>query len=118
MRQMKRIYEERIVQQRSTLKIQGALRAALRVRKMDCNICLIQFSIRVLIARAQFMKAHRLASFLQGSLLGSQERLKSSNPIKLEARRICQAAQRAMKEPHMQLGVRTLKALLTLQRSK
>ena len=64
------------------------------------------------------MKARRLASLLQGTLLGSRERVKSSKPVKLAARRIRQATQRAMKEPHMQLGIRTSRALLTLQRSK
>jgi hypothetical protein len=57
MRQMERIY----VQQQSTMKIQGVLRAALRVRKMDFNICLIQCFIRVLNTRVQFKEARRLA---------------------------------------------------------
>jgi len=114
---MKRI-EEWNFQQQSVLKIQEVFRAALRARKMDGNIRLLQCSFRMLIAKVQFMKARRLASLLQGTLLGSRERVKSSKPVKLAARRIRQATQRAMKEPHMQLGIRTSRALLTLQRSK
>jgi abnormal spindle-like microcephaly-associated protein len=116
-RRMKRI-EEWNFQQQSVLKIQEVFRAALRARKMDGNIRLLQCSFRMLIAKVQFMKARRLASLLQGTLLGSRERVKSSKPVKLAARRIRQATQRAMKEPHMQLGIRTSRALLTLQRSK
>lgn len=114
----KRAYEERSVQQQSVLKIQGVFRAVLRLRRMDCNIRLIQCSVRMQIARVQYRNVCRLALFLQSSLLGSRERLKSSKPVKLAARRIREATHRAMKEPHMQLGIRTTRALLTLQRSK
>jgi hypothetical protein len=65
---MKRI-EEWNFQQQSVLKIQGVFRAALRARKKDGNIRLLQCSFRMLIAKVQFMKARRLASLLQGTLV-------------------------------------------------
>lgn len=117
-RQRAQIYAEQVIQQKSVLKIQEAFRSALLHKKIAYNIVLIQCSIRVLIAKLHLLKARRVASFLQGTLQGIRVRKNSSKPVKLAARKIRIATQRAMKEPPMQLGLRTSRALLTLQRSK
>jgi len=109
---------KKMIRESAASKIQEVLCFALFQKKIGHNARRLQTLSRMFLARTRFQKARKVAFFLQVMFHGNKVRTKSSKHVKVLTKKIRLATQKALREPQMQLGRRTTRALYILQTSK